>query len=210
MPEPEPKVVRSYRVVFRRRWRIFRLQNWRIPLPGGLELRAVGYWLACLVAVALLERLPLLGSAVLTLPTSVRLVALPIVGAWVLSSWEIDGRSPHRALYGVVSWWLRPRVLASLRRCPAPGMTLAPPWRLTMTPDLRGPNYPRGRLVGPVRVLLRYPVAVKVEKVPRAAGQDRAARVAAAGRLRLRATGGAPLQSGRTLEIPEGKVVVFD
>ena len=41
------KVVRSYRLVFRRRWRIFRIQNWRIPLPGGLELRMIGYWLAC-------------------------------------------------------------------------------------------------------------------------------------------------------------------
>jgi hypothetical protein len=33
------KTVRSYRLVFRRRWRIFRIQGWRTPLPGGIELR---------------------------------------------------------------------------------------------------------------------------------------------------------------------------
>ena len=55
MSNAAPKVVRSYRLVFRRRWRIFRIQNWRIPLPGGLELRLLGYWLACLAAIALLN-----------------------------------------------------------------------------------------------------------------------------------------------------------
>ena len=51
MAGPETKVVRSYRLVFRRRWRIFRIGNWRIPLPGGLELRLIGYWLACLATI---------------------------------------------------------------------------------------------------------------------------------------------------------------
>jgi hypothetical protein len=208
--ESVPKVVRSYRVVFRRRWRIFRLQNWRIPLPGGLELRAVGYWLACLATIAAVGRLPLLGALVETLPASVRLVALPVVGAWALSSWEIDGRSPHRALFGIAMWWLKPRVLAGLRRCPAVGTALAPPWPLVMAPDLSGTEYPRGRLVGPVRVLLRYPVAVELEGVPRRAGRDRAARVAMARRWRLRSTGGPALHTGRTLEVPAGRVVMFE
>src|SRR5690349_695557 len=81
----EKKTVRSYRLVFRRRWRIFRLQGWRIPLPGGVELRLLGYWLAALASALLLARVPLLGLLVGALPTSLRLLALPLAAAWGLA-----------------------------------------------------------------------------------------------------------------------------
>lgn len=210
MAETAPKVVRSYRLVFRRRWRIFRLQNWRIPLPGGLELRAIGYWLACLGAIAVLGRLPLVGAVVSLLPASVRLVALPVAGAWALSSWEVDGRSPHRALAGVIAWRLRPRVLAGLRRCPAPGTALTPPSPLVVGPDMGAAEYPRGRVEGPARLLLRYPVRVVLEGVPRRVGAGREERMAAARRWRLRPAGQAPLHRGQTLAVPAGRTVVFE
>lgn len=208
--ERTPKVVRSYRLVFRRRWRIFRLQGWRIPLPNGLELRALGYWLCALAAILALGRLPLAGGLVATLPQSLRLVALPIAAAWALSRWEVDGRSPHRALIGVAAWWLRPRTLASGRRCPAEGSVLAPLGRLLAAPDLRGCAYPRGRLRGPTRLLLRYPVRVGLQRVPRRAGGSSAARMAAARRWRISRTGGPALHRGKTLEVPPGRTVIFD
>jgi hypothetical protein len=210
MAEATPKVVRSYRLVFRRRWRIFRVQNWRIPLPGGLELRAIGYWLACLAFLAFLSRLPLAGAVVGTLPASLRLVALPVVGAWALSNWEVDGRSPHRALLGLMLWWAKPRELAGLRRCSRVGSVASMSGRIAMAPDLRGSRYPRGRLVGPASLLLRYPVAVELEGVPRRVGPGRGERMAAARRLRLKGTGGAPFHSGRTLRVPAGRVVIFE
>lgn len=204
------KVVRSYRVVFRRRWRIFRVQSWRVPVPGGIELRAIAYWLACLAAIGLLGRVPLLGSLLGLLPPSLRLVALPLAAAWTLSRAEPDGRAPHRALLGLAAWRLRPRCLAGLRRCPRPGSVLAPPPPLRLGPDFAAPRYPRGRLVGPVRVLLRYPVRVSLEGVPRGTGRDLAERSAAARRWRVSQAGGAPLQRGRTLEVPAGRTVVFE
>lgn len=204
------KVVRSYRLVFRRRWRIFRIQGWRIPLPGGLELRAIGYWLACLAALSMLGQVPLLGLAVGALPPSMRIGALPLAGAWALSRLEVDGRSPHRALAGLALWRLRPRTLAGLRRVPSEGTVLAPPPPIAMSADMEGPSYPRGRLIGPARILLRYPVAVELEGVPRSAGADRAERMVAARRWRLSATGGPPLHAGRTLEVPAGREVVFE
>lgn len=208
--ERTPKVIRSYRLVFRRRWRIFRIQNWRIPLPGGLELRAIGYWLACLIAVALLASLPGVGLLIEAIPASLRLVALPLAGAWALSSWELDGRSPHRALLGEARWRLRPRTLAGLRRCPAEGSAVAGVGAVAFAPDPAAARYPRGRLSGPARVLLRYPVSVRAEKVPRGAGGSPPERAAAARRWRLRATGAGALQRGRTLQVPAGRVVVFE
>jgi hypothetical protein len=206
----EPKVVRSYRLVFRRRWRISRIQNWRIPLPGGLELRLIGYWLACLALIALLSRLPLLGAPLAAAPASLRLLALPIAAAVALSRWEIDGRAPHLALAGLGAWWLRPRVLAAGRPCPAPGVELAPLSQLTLAPDLSAGTYPRGRLSGPVRVLLRYPVRVELEGRSRRRGASARERAAASPRWRLRGAGRLPLHKGKTLEVPSGRTVIFE
>jgi hypothetical protein len=204
-----PKVIRSYRLVFRRRWRLFRIQNWRIPLPGGLELRAVGYWLACMVAVAMLARIPGVGLLLDALPPSLRFGVLPLAGAWALCGLEVDGRSPHRALAGLLFWRLRPRVLAAFRPCPrADAAAFAEP-RVALAGDLRGPTYPRGCLRGPAKVLLRYPVAVSAEGARRA-GPTREERIAAARRWRLRATGAGPLRRGRVLEVPAGRKVIFE
>jgi hypothetical protein len=205
------KVVRSYRLVFRRRWRIFKIQNWRIPLPNGLELRAVGYWLCCLVAIAALIRVPGIGLLVAAIPPSVRLLGMPIVAAWGLSQWEIDGRSPHRALAGVVAYYFRARALAGMRRCPREGTELAPVEELASAPDLSGTDYPPGRLLGPATLLLRYAVAVELEGVPAGVGEDRAERMAAARLWRVRkAPGALPLHRGKTLRVPPGRVVVFE
>jgi hypothetical protein len=210
MPAEAPrKVVRSYRLVFRRRWRIFRVQNWRIPLPGGLELRALGYWLACLAAIAALGAAPLLGSALGALPPSLRLLVVPVLGAWALSRWEVDGRSPHRALAGLLGYWLRPRALAGLRRCPPAGALLAPPGPLTLAPDLSGPGYPRGRVRGPARLLLRYPVEVSPQQRRRGQGEGPRERLASARLWRLRPVGRSPLHRGHTLDVPAGRSVVF-
>lgn len=196
------KLVRSYRLVFRRRWRIFRIQGWRIPLPGGLELRLLGYWLACLTAAFLAGRLPLLGILARAAPDSIRLLALPLAAGWGLSRWEVDGRPPHRALLGLLAWRLRPRQLAALRRCPKPGTELTPLGELSLGPDLSSARYPRGRVEGPARLLLRYPVTVEAasSRFPR-----RRART-----WRLRPLGRPPLQSGKTIAVPAGASVRFE
>jgi hypothetical protein len=204
------KVVRSYRLVFRRRWRIFRIQGWRIPLPGGLELRLLAYWLASLALIALLGRLPLFGAIVSAAPASLRLLALPIGAAWLLSRWEIDGRPPHRALVGLMAWRLRPRTLAGLRRIPAEQTQFAPLGELALAPDLAAPSYPRGAIRGPARLLLRYPVTVALEQVPLHRGKEARQRAAAARRWRLHAGPAPPLHNGKTIEVPAGRTVVFE
>jgi hypothetical protein len=197
------KVVRSYTLVFRRRWRIFRVQSWRIPLPGGLELRLLGYWLGCLVVVAVIGRLPVVGSLVELAPASGRFVVCPLLAAWALSRWEVDGRAPHRALLGGLFWLLRPRVVASFRRVPRVGAVEAPVGEVVVAPDLSAASYPRGVIEGPARVLLRYPVEARRGRSGVSAG--RGART-----LRLRGASSVPLGRGRTLEVPSGHKVRFE
>jgi hypothetical protein len=194
MATPETKVVRSYRLVFRRRWRIFRIGNWRLPLPGGLELRLIGYWLACLAAFSVLGRLPLVGLPIAPMPPALRLLAIPLLAAWALCRWELDGRPPHRALLGLAGWWLRPRVLAAGRRVPAPGAEVSPLGALVLAPDLESAELPRGGLEGPARLLLRYPTSA-----------SRRGRTA-----RLRRRPGPALHKGHVLEVLRGHSVVFE
>jgi hypothetical protein len=189
----ETKVVRSYRLVFRRRWRIFRIGNWRVPLPGGLELRLIGYWLACLAAISVLGRLPLIGLPVAALPPAVRLLVVPLLAAWALCRWELDGRPPHRAAFGLLAWRLRPRVIAAGRRVPAPHTELSPLEAIVLAPDLTASTYPRGRVDGPARLLLRYPVQAR-----------RHGR-----RARLHRRPGPALHKGHVLELPRGHAVIF-
>ncbi len=194
MADRETKTVRSYRLVFRRRWRIFRLGNWRIPLPGGLELRLIGYWLACLATISVLGRLPLLGLPIAAMPPALRLLAIPLLAAWSLCRWELDGRPPHRALAGLAGWRLRPRVIAAGRRVPPVGAEHSPLDSLVLAPDLESPRLSAGGVEGPARLLLRYPTA----------GTRR-------GRtMRLRRTPGPALHKGHVLEVPCGHSVVFE
>lgn len=188
-----PKLVRSYRLVFRRRWRIFRIQGWRIPLPGGIELRLLGYWLAALGLLAALCNLPVIGAALSSAPASLRFLALPLAVAWLLCRWEVDGRPPHRALASLLRWRLCPRELGSLRRVAPVGAELAPLGELVAAPDLSSSSYPRGRVQGPARLLLRYPVEAE----------------AGARSWRLRRIGSRPLHSGKTVEVPCGHEVRF-
>jgi hypothetical protein len=202
--EGKRKVVRSYRLVFRRQWRIFRIQGWRIPLPGGLELRQLGYWLVCLGVLLVAARLPLLGAAVSALPSSLRLVALPIAVAWGLSHWEVDGRPSHRALLALLLWRVRHKDCAGFRRCPAVGNDLAPLGDLALGPDLSAPTYPRGRVRGPVKLLLRYPASVAEAPRLRPGGRGRVSS------WRLRGLRRGPLHSGRTIEVPSDASVLFE
>ena len=109
----------------------------------------------------------------------------------------------HRSL-----WRLRPRSLAGLRRVPREGSALDPLGPIAIGADLCGPTYPRGRLIGPVRVLLRYPVEVRIHGVPR--GTPTAQQRAAARRWRLTQTPEPALHRGKTLEVPAGREVVFE
>jgi hypothetical protein len=188
------KVIRSYSLVFRRRWRIFRIGNWRLPLPGGLELRLIVWWLACLAAIAILARLPLIGLPLVAMPAAIRLLALPLLAAWALCRTELDGRPPHRALAGLVGWWLRPRVIAAGRRVPAPGAEFSPFDTVVLAPDLESPDLPACRVDGPARLLLRYPV-----------GGRRRGRT-----VRVRRRSGPALHKGHVLEVPHGHRVVFE
>jgi len=188
-------VVRGYRTVFAFERRLYRFDRWRIPLRGGLPLRALLYAPAVYVLLLALGRVPGLGALLGLLPDPLRWGLLPLGAVALLLGVELDGRPAHRALWALARWRLAPRWLAGLRPCPPPRGLVTVTGTLTVRHDWRGAAYRPGRLRGPARVLLRRPARLvgdgphRMEAQPAPGGPQRVGRVVqipAGGELLLR------------------------
>jgi hypothetical protein len=151
-------VIRSYRRVFEVDRRLYRVDRWTLPVPGGVPLRGLGYFVATLLAVIVCGRLPAVGALVGALSPPLRYVVLPLVVAVLGTQAAPDGRAAHRFAWN----WLCLRVRAR-RRCagrvvPLEGEPV--PWHgeLGMRFDGDGTELHRARVRGPARVTFTVPV----------------------------------------------------
>jgi len=205
--------VRSYRdVVDVVERRIFRVDRWRIPSAGGVSVAAIGYFVASLVCVLALSKLPVLGQLLEALQPALRFIGIPVICAWTLTSWQVDGRRPHHALVAGFRHRLSARTLAGLRPAPAVGTRLAPVEAVTIAPCGDEPRYRSGRVKGPATVLLRYPAQLALQRRGLIAGAKPTDSLSEARRVRVSALGASarPLVDGQAIRIPEGGEVVFE
>jgi TcpE family len=151
-------VIRSYRRVFEVDRRIYRIDRWTLPVPGGVPLRGLGYFTAGVLAIIAADRLPGVGALVDAVSPPLRYVILPLLVAMVATQAAPDGRAAHRFAWD----WLRLRLRAR-RRCagrvvPLEGETVAWHGRLGVAWDRHGAELHRARVRGPVRVTFTVPV----------------------------------------------------
>src|SRR5215212_7290894 len=104
-------VIRSYRRVFEVDRRIYRVDRWALPVPGGVPLRAVGYFAAALLAMIAAGALPGTSELAGALSAPIRFVVLPLAVAVLGTQAAPDGRAAHRFAWD----WLRLRVRAQRR-----------------------------------------------------------------------------------------------
>ena len=147
-------VLRSYRLAFEVERRLHRIDRYRIPLPYGLPLAALGYAAALLVVVLALRGVPIAGAALRSLPLPVQLVFVPGVGAHVLCRVTADGRPAHEVLLARALFLVRPKELVALRARPAAEDLER---SIVVAPDERGATLRAGSLGGGVEVALRAP-----------------------------------------------------
>lgn len=151
-------MIRSYRRVFEVDRRIYRVDRWALPVPGGVPLRGLGYFAATLVLVIVLGAVPGIGDLLVVLAPPLRYVVVPLGVAVLGTQAAPDGRVAHRFAWD----WLRLRVRAR-RRCAGRVVALegeGVPWQgvLAVRWDAHGARLQRGRVRGPVRVTFRVPV----------------------------------------------------
>jgi hypothetical protein len=151
-------VIRSYRRVFEVDRRIYRVDRWALPVPGGVPLRAVGYFVATLVLVIVMGSLPATSELVGALSEPIRFVVVPLAVAVLATQAAPDGRSAHR----FASDWLRLRLRAR-RRCAGrivalENEPLAWDGELAVRFDGADTRIHRGRVTGPARATFAVPV----------------------------------------------------
>src|ERR1700754_4871844 len=98
----ERVVIRSYRRVFEVDRRIYRVDRWALPVPGGVPLRAVGYFAAAVLAMVIL------GPLVAFLAPPLRYVVVPLGLAVLGTQAAPDGRTAHRFALDWLRFKLRP------------------------------------------------------------------------------------------------------
>src|ERR1700742_5267748 len=106
---PDRLVIRSYRRVFEVDRRIYRVDRWALPVPGGIPLRAVGYFFATLLAAILLSVFPATSDLIGAITAPLRFVVLPLAVAVLGSQAAPDGRAAHRFASDWVAFKLRAR-----------------------------------------------------------------------------------------------------
>jgi len=209
MAAREPVQVRSYRaVVDDVERRIYRIDRWRLPLPGGIEVRAILYTIAAFVVISVLAGLPVVGRLVGGLPIGIRYLALPVLIGWALAAWRIDGRAPHHALAGATRYAIRAKTLAGLHSTRSVGSQFAPVAALQIAPAGDETRYRSGRVRGPARVTLRYPARLELKRSIARNGEETGQ---ASRRVRVTRVGETvrPLALGRELRVPPGGEVRF-
>jgi hypothetical protein len=153
-------VIRSYRRVFRVDQRIYRVDRWALPVPGGVPLRGVVYFACTLLALLALSLLPGLGVLVEQLNPPFRYVIVPLAVAVLGAQASPDGRPAHRFVVD----WLRARVRRGRRSAgrpvPLEGESIAWHGTFAVRWDGSGTALRRARVTGPATVTFADPVRV--------------------------------------------------
>src|SRR5829696_9866820 len=92
----ERLIIRSYRRVFEVDRRIYRVDRWALPVPGGVPLRGVAYFAAALLGVVVLGGMPGIGGLLGAVAPPLRFVVGPLAVAVLATQAAPDGRSAHR------------------------------------------------------------------------------------------------------------------
>jgi hypothetical protein len=151
-------VIRSYRRVFEVDRRIYRVDRWALPVPGGVPLRAVGYFATTLLAVIVAGALPVTGELVGTLSAPIRFVVVPLAVAVLGTQAAPDGRAAHRFAWDWLRLRLRARRCCSGRVVALEGEPIAWDGELALRFDGDDARLHRGRVRGPARVTFNVPV----------------------------------------------------
>lgn len=156
--------VNSPGMVFRIRRRLYRFEQWKLPLPYGVELRTVGYIAGVYVTLLLLRQLPGLGPLTGALPAQLYWGTLPVALVLAMLKLQYEGRSPHALIAGAVHAALRPRRTSGLRPIAREQRVLRPIGELVIKPDLHSPTFTAGVIKGPAKLLVLGHAEIRARK----------------------------------------------
>jgi len=153
--------VRSYQRVFRVDRRIHQIDRWVLPIPGGLPLRTLGYFVGTLLAILILDGLPLVGDLIGALSPPMRYVLIPAAVAALGSQIAPDGRSAHRYALTWLAFGLRARRRSAGHAVPLEDEPVPFGGTLALRGDERWAGLAPARVRGPARIDFPTPMALR-------------------------------------------------
>lgn len=151
--------LRSYRLAFEVERRLHRVDRFRIPVPYGIPLVALGYWVVVMAAFLLAGTLPIAGAVLAALPWPIRLILLPGLVTRALCHQRADGRPAHEAIVAYLAFVMTAKHLVGLAPVPRGDAALG---AIAIAADEHGEDCPRGTVRGPCTIVLRRPARMEV------------------------------------------------
>jgi len=152
--------VRSYRSVFELERRLYRIDRLRLN-PAGVPVRSFVYLAVIAIALATIERIPVLGVALGQLPWYLRYGGLAGLMTALLTIVKVDGRTSHLAALSLCRMLLAPRRLWQMSSARGYGQRWEPP-DVLFVPDGSQGGAARLRYRGPGAVLVLAPHRCRV------------------------------------------------
>ncbi len=154
----ERLIIRSYRRVFEVDRRIYRVDRWALPVPGGVPLRGVAYFAVALGLVLLLGRLPGFAELLDAVSAPLRYVVGPLLVAVLATQVAPDGRAAHRFARSWLALRVRSRRCSAGRPAPCEGEPVVWSGHLAMRWDAHSPRLIRGVVRGPAKIEFARPI----------------------------------------------------
>lgn len=144
--------IRSYRRVFSVDRRVYKVDRWILPVPGGVPIRGLAYFGGALLVVLVLGLVPLIGDLLDLIGPILRYVFLPAAIGIASMQATPDGRPAPRFAWSWVAFQWR------VRGVPPEGARTGWAARLRVRWDADSPTLRKARVCGPATVTSRLPI----------------------------------------------------
>ena len=159
--------IRSYARVFRLDRRLYRVDRWLLPVPGGVPLRGCAYFASALLAILILGKFPVIGLILDVIPAPFRYFIIPLGAAVIGAQLTPDGRLPHRWALSWLAMRLRPRRMIGRRKVPVEGDVKLWGGKYRVIHDELDPDLHKARIHGPTRIVFNVPVKFRMSVLGR-------------------------------------------
>jgi hypothetical protein len=107
--QEKPRIsVSNYTKIWNLDWVIYALEGKKLPMPANL--RVVGIFFACEVFWIMV------GKILFFIPGSYTYALLPFASTWLIAKQKLDGKAPHKWLFGMILFWMRPKHITRYRK----------------------------------------------------------------------------------------------
>ncbi|MFX3639838.1 MAG: TcpE family conjugal transfer membrane protein [Candidatus Pristimantibacillus sp.] len=101
--------VSNYTKIWNLDFVIYALEGKKLPFPANLRIIII--WFVIEIIFLILSN-----TLLFFLPKAWTLVFIPIFLTWVIAKQKLDGKSPHKWLFSMIQFWMRPKHLHRYRK----------------------------------------------------------------------------------------------